>query len=73
MQAYNRQAQRPIESIVTPGLGTAVGGMHPDACARQMSYAYRTSHLGQRSTPKDLMDASRNQFEMVGREWRSKA
>jgi hypothetical protein len=68
-QAYNRTAGRPIETILSPGLGTAVGRMHPNACARQMYYAYRTSHLGQQLNPRDLMDACQTQFDLVGYEW----
>ena len=68
-QAYNRTAGRPIETILSPGLGTAVGRMHPKACARQMYYAYRTSHLGQKLNPRDLMDACQTQFDLVGYEW----
>jgi len=68
-QAYNRTASRPIETILSPGLGTAVGRMHPQACARQMHYAYRTSHLGQKLNPRDLMDACQTQFDLIGYEW----
>lgn len=68
VHAYNRTAQRPIATVLSPGLGTAVGRMHPEACARQMAHAYRTSHLGQKLAPRDLMEACRNQFEMVGRD-----
>jgi O-acetyl-ADP-ribose deacetylase (regulator of RNase III) len=67
VRTYNRTAQRPIESVLCPGLGTGVGRLHPDACARQMHYAYRTSHLGERSVPKDLMEACQTQFELAGR------
>ena len=42
VRIYNRTAQRPIESIVSPGLGTAIGRLHPMACARRMYHAYRT-------------------------------
>lgn len=68
-RAYNRTARRPIETILSPGLGTAVGRMHPQACARQMYHAYRTSHLGHRVPPADLMEAGRTQLEMIGFEW----
>jgi O-acetyl-ADP-ribose deacetylase (regulator of RNase III) len=68
-RAYNRTARRPIESILSPGLGTAVGRMHPQACARQMYHAYRTCHLGRTPSPADLMDAGRMQLEMIGYEW----
>ena len=68
VQDYNRTGRGPIESILSPGLATAVGGMHPQTCARQMAYAYRTSHLGKQTVPRDLMEACRNQFELVSEE-----
>lgn len=68
-RAYNRTARRPIETILSPGLGTAVGRMHPQACARQMHHAYRTCHLGQKTPPADLVEAGRMQLHMIGHEW----
>lgn len=65
VQAWNRTASRPIESVLCPGLGTAVGRMHPDACARQMRWAYRTSHLGQPVEAADLMEACRHHLDLV--------
>ena len=35
-----RQTIKKINSLVCPGLGTGVGGMPPDRCARQMATAY---------------------------------
>ena len=37
-------AGKGIESILCPGLGTAVGCMHPEVCALQMYEAYRRFH-----------------------------
>jgi O-acetyl-ADP-ribose deacetylase (regulator of RNase III) len=70
-RTYNRAARRPIATILSPGLGTAVGRMHPQACARQMYHAYRTCHLGQPVPPADLMEACEMQFRMIGYEWES--
>jgi O-acetyl-ADP-ribose deacetylase (regulator of RNase III) len=67
VREYNRAASRPIASVLCPGLGTAVGRMHPQACARQMYYAYRTCHLGEASAPADLMEASRRHLLLVDR------
>jgi O-acetyl-ADP-ribose deacetylase (regulator of RNase III) len=64
VRAYNQSAAQPIRSVLCPGLGTAIGRMHPDACARQMYHAYRTSHLGEPFMPVDLMAAARNHFEL---------
>jgi hypothetical protein len=36
---FNRTAPRPIDTVLCPGLGTAIGRMHPHACARQMYHA----------------------------------
>ena len=65
VHSYNRSARRPIETVLCPGLGTAVGQMHPQACARQMAYAYRTSHLGQAAVPKNVMEACQSQFDLL--------
>lgn len=67
VRAFNLASPRPIESLLCPGLGTAIGRMHPQACARQMYYAYRTSHAGDPFVPKDLMQACRNQFDLTAR------
>jgi len=37
---FNREHRGAIESVVVPGLGTAVGRMPADRCARQMRAAY---------------------------------
>ncbi|MBS1793214.1 MAG: macro domain-containing protein [Acidobacteria bacterium] len=38
---HNRTAERKIESLACPGLGTATGRVPPDEAARQMALAYR--------------------------------
>jgi O-acetyl-ADP-ribose deacetylase (regulator of RNase III) len=62
---FNRHAATPIETVLCPGLGTAIGRMDPRASARQMYHAYRTSHLGEPPHLPDLMAASRLQFHLV--------
>jgi O-acetyl-ADP-ribose deacetylase (regulator of RNase III) len=47
VQGHNQSDEPKIETILCPGLCTAVGRMSPAASARQMHYAYGTSHLGQ--------------------------
>jgi O-acetyl-ADP-ribose deacetylase (regulator of RNase III) len=69
VRSHNRTASTPIQSVVCPGLGTAVGRMAPAACARQMHHAYRTAHLGEMPPPADLMEASRGHFTLLGHEW----
>jgi O-acetyl-ADP-ribose deacetylase (regulator of RNase III) len=67
VRAHNQSAARRIETVLCPGLGTAVGRMHPKVCARQMYHAYETSHLGRVTTPPDLLSVSKHQFRMTGR------
>jgi O-acetyl-ADP-ribose deacetylase (regulator of RNase III) len=54
---FNRTAPKRIESILCPGLGTAIGRLSPRACATQMHYAYGTSHLGHAWNPVTLSTA----------------
>jgi len=67
VRQFNESAARPIRSVLCPGLGTAAGRMAPQACARQMHYAYRASHTGVPIVPADLMAACRNQFDLTAR------
>jgi O-acetyl-ADP-ribose deacetylase (regulator of RNase III) len=60
------RAHGSIESILCPGLGTAVGRMAPEASSRQMHYAYGTSHLGQAWRPISLGSAVEIHHRMVG-------
>lgn len=69
VHAWNRTASRPIDSILCPGLGTAVGRMPAEACARQMHHAYRASHLGAQVDPGDLLQACRSHVDLIGHEW----
>jgi O-acetyl-ADP-ribose deacetylase (regulator of RNase III) len=46
------KAKAAIESILCPGLATAIGRMPPERCARQMAAAYAVVVLGQ--TPRPL-------------------
>lgn len=55
---HNRSVTTPIETILSPGLGTATGRLSPRSCARQMLLAYRAAHLGQTITPESLRAAS---------------
>jgi O-acetyl-ADP-ribose deacetylase (regulator of RNase III) len=65
-RAHNGSGRQPIESILCPGLGTAVGRMPPQACARQMHDAYATSHLGQVWNPISLGQAVDIHRRMIG-------
>jgi len=46
----------PIESVLCPGLGTAVGEMTAWSCARQMYEAYKAIWLEQPKEPVDIAD-----------------
>jgi len=47
----------PIESIICPGLGTSVGQMSANVCAKQMFYAYMVVIKKQRKEINHLGDA----------------
>ena len=65
LRHHNQTAAGSIQSVLCPGLGTAIGRMDPQVCAQQMYSAYRVSHAGQPLAPDDLMAASRNHFDLV--------
>jgi O-acetyl-ADP-ribose deacetylase (regulator of RNase III) len=62
---WNAAAERRIDTILCPGLGTAVGRMPARVCARQMHYAYATSHLRQVWKPIALGQAVDLHHRMV--------
>jgi O-acetyl-ADP-ribose deacetylase (regulator of RNase III) len=66
VRQHNQDAESPIESLLCPGLGTAVGRMAPEVCARQMHHAYATSHLGQTVAPINLGQAKDLHYRMSG-------
>jgi O-acetyl-ADP-ribose deacetylase (regulator of RNase III) len=66
VREHNKAAGRRIETVLCPGLGTAVGAMAPEVCARQMHYAYGTSHLGQVWNPPTLGHAVLVHHRMSG-------
>jgi O-acetyl-ADP-ribose deacetylase (regulator of RNase III) len=66
IKLHNRTAARPIRSVLCPGLCTATGRMDPKSSAWQMYYAYLTANGGQTWIPQDLMEACRNQVQLVG-------
>lgn len=66
VRAHNETGGRAIQSVLCPGLGTAVGKMAPLACARQMRYGYGVSQLGQLFNPRSLGQAVDLHFRMTG-------
>jgi O-acetyl-ADP-ribose deacetylase (regulator of RNase III) len=55
-----------INSIMCPGLGTAIGQIPPFACARQMFEAYQAIWLDKPIDPEDCADIWYNQQELLG-------
>jgi O-acetyl-ADP-ribose deacetylase (regulator of RNase III) len=49
--AHNRGGRAPIQTLLCPGLASAIGGMTEDRCARQMRFAYDTIVGGRRWPP----------------------
>jgi O-acetyl-ADP-ribose deacetylase (regulator of RNase III) len=54
---HNQSTATPIRSLLCPGLGTAIGAMPYERCARQMHAAYQAIALGQRLQPLSLGQA----------------
>ncbi len=55
-----------IESLICPGLGTAIGQIPPFACAKQMYEAYKAIWLDQPIVPKDCADIFYHHQELSG-------
>ncbi len=66
---HNAQAEaagaKPIGSILCPGLGTAIGGMPEDRCARQMAFAYAVIIEGQRWPSLSPREIHTNNAELL--------
>lgn len=56
VKEFNDCGLPPIESILCPGLGTAVGELTAWSCAKQMFEAYKAIWLGQPKDPNDITD-----------------
>jgi O-acetyl-ADP-ribose deacetylase (regulator of RNase III) len=61
-----KNENRQINSILCPGLGTAIGQIPPFACARQMFEAYQIIVKGKQFNPKDCAEIWYNQQELLG-------
>lgn len=62
--AHNKTAKTPIRSILTPGLGTAVGRMPAIRCARQMKDAWLRTVVGPDFIPRTLREAATDDFRL---------
>ncbi len=66
VKQHNRSGVLPIRSVLCPGLGTAVGRMPLDRCARQMWAAYIYAEKGQSPTFSTLGMAVDMHYRMMG-------
>jgi hypothetical protein len=67
VKRYNQiMPEEHIESILCPGLGTAIGEMPVEDCAIQMWRAYTSAWLDKPIQPKQLADAYWHHRHMAG-------
>ncbi|MDY7227956.1 macro domain-containing protein [Hyalangium rubrum] len=62
--AHNRTKAAPIRTVLCPGLGTAVGRMPPNRCARQMREAWVRTVVGKPFIPYSLRTAAEEDWEL---------
>ena len=62
---YQQRIGQSLKSIVCPGLGTGVGGMEFDRCAKQMLRAYERSYLKDIPKHASLSDAAFATRELI--------
>jgi hypothetical protein len=63
--AHNRDKHEPIRTVLCPGLGTAVGRMPVQRCARQMRAAWNRVFGGAPFVPRSLHEAARDEEELL--------
>jgi O-acetyl-ADP-ribose deacetylase (regulator of RNase III) len=63
--AHNASGQPPIKLVLCPGLGTAVGQMPVDRCARQMRIAWDRAFDSQPAMPRSLKAAADDERELL--------
>ena len=66
VEEHNRTGQPRIESLLCPGLATAVGRMPVSRAAEQMALAYRVVIERQTMAPPNLLAALKQHEELVG-------
>jgi O-acetyl-ADP-ribose deacetylase (regulator of RNase III) len=62
---HNATASKPIQTVLCPGLGTAVGAMPVNRCAQQMHMAYSVVVLEQIMRPTNLGQALDSHYGLV--------
>lgn len=65
VKKWNLGNGKKIESVLCPGLGTAVGRMPFDVCAKQMFAAYMTCYKNSPKEIKHLGDATTVHYELA--------
>lgn len=65
VRAHNASARRPIRSLLSPGLGTAVGNMPPERCARQMRAAWDRVLGLKPFFPKSLAEGEEDEAQLL--------
>lgn len=65
VKKFNETAEKPIKSIVCPGLGTGEGKMPAEACARQMYRAYKVCILNGFETKGGLAGAVNDHLRLI--------
>ncbi|WP_224241164.1 macro domain-containing protein [Hyalangium gracile] len=61
---HNRRGLEPIRTVLCPGLGTAVGRMPPQRCARQMREAWVRTVLDKPFIPYSLREAAEQDWNL---------
>ncbi len=64
--AHNEQGEKPIQSILCPGLATAVGRMPPPRCAHQMRAAWDRVVGGAPFQPRSVAEVERDDEWLLG-------
>ena len=62
--AISHREAPPIQRIAVPGLGTGVGRLDFETCARQMHAAYSEIVMGTPSYPKDFAEAQHRHVDL---------
>jgi O-acetyl-ADP-ribose deacetylase (regulator of RNase III) len=54
-----------IRRVALPGLGTGVGGLSPEVCARQVAAAIESVLIGSQPFPRSWVEAQERHFALV--------
>jgi len=71
VREFNQSGSSKIHSLLCPGLGTGVGRISPQLCARQMLLAYRAVVLGQQEPHASILEVIVNHHVLLPNERRT--